>query len=187
MKVDIFNTDKKYNIIYADPPWKYNSRNNKNTRFGGGAIGHYSLMSFDDIAKLPIENIAADNCALFMWCTFPKLPQQLNILKSWGFKYKTIGFNWIKTNKRNGKPFFGIGYYTKSNSEICILATRGKMKPVSNKVSSIVIEPRREHSRKPDCIRWKIVELFGDLPRIELFARQNIDGWDCWGDQAPEN
>lgn len=159
MNIDIFNTDKKYNIIYANPPWK---------------------SSLKSILDLPIQNIAADNCALFLWCTFPKLPQQLKVLESWGFKYITVGFTWIKTNKNNGKPFFGIGHYTKSNSEICVLAIKGKMKPISNKVSSIIVEPRQVGARKPDCIRWKIEHLFGDLPRIELFSKVDVDGWDYW-------
>ena len=172
MKVDIYNTDKKYNIIYADPPWKYNSRANHKTRFRGGACGHYNLMSMDEIKKVPIPKLADDNCVLFMWCTFPYLDEQIKLFEYWGFKYKTLGFSWIKTNKKNGKPFFGVGYYAKSNCEVCLMGIKGKMKPISNKVSSCVISERREHSRKPDEVRNKIVELFGDIPRIELFARQ---------------
>ena len=184
MKIDIYNTDKKYNIIYADPPWKYNSRANHKTRFRGGACGHYNLMSMDEIKKVPIPKLADDNCVLFMWCTFPYLDEQIKLFECWGFKYKTLGFSWIKTNKKNGKPFFGVGYYAKSNCEVCLMGIKGKMKPISNKVSSCVISERREHSRKPDEVRNKIVELFGDIPRIELFARQHADGWDCWGNEV---
>ncbi|MDD5022181.1 MAG: MT-A70 family methyltransferase [Endomicrobiaceae bacterium] len=184
MFVDIFNTPHKYNIIYADPPWKYNARNNQNTRFGGGAAGHYPVMSYKDIAALPIGNIAADNCALFLWVTFPHLLEQIQIFESWGFTYRTLGFSWIKTNPKNGKPFFGIGYYSKSNCEVCLLGVRGKMVPVNNLVSSCVISPRREHSRKPDEVGERIVTMFGDIPRIELFARKHTDGWDCWGNEV---
>lgn len=184
MKVDIFNTDKKYNIIYADPPWKYNSRANHKTRFRGGACGHYDLMSMKEIEELPVPELASENCALLLWTTFPYLDEQIKLFEKGGFKYKTLGFSWIKTNAKNGKPFFGVGYYAKSNCECCLLGVKGKMKPVSNKISSCVISPRREHSRKPDEIRKLIVELFGDIPRIELFARQHADGWDCWGNEV---
>ena len=174
----------KYQIIYADPPWKYNARNNKNTKFGGGCDAHYDCLSKEEIWNLPINKIADDNCYLFLWVTFPNLPQCIETFKHWGFQYKTIAFNWVKTNKNNGKPFFGIGYYTKSNSEVCLLGIKGKVKPESNYVSSIVINPREQHSKKPDCVRDKIVELCGDLPRIELFARQKVEGWDCWGNEV---
>lgn len=183
MKVNIYNTNKKYNIIYADPPWRYNARNNPRTRFGKGAYGHYSLMTMEDIEKLPIDKISADNCALFLWVTFPYLDKQIKLFEKWGFEYKTLGFSWIKTNKKNNKPFFGIGYYSKSNCEVCLLGIKGKMKPISNKISSCVIAPKEEHSKKPDEVRKRIVDLFGDLPRIELFARQETDGWDCFGDE----
>lgn len=184
MFVDIHNTNKKYNIIYADPPWKYNDRNSPGTKFGGGAGGHYKMLSMREIESFPISAIADENCALLLWCTFPHLHKQIKLFEKWGFKYKTLGFSWIKTNPRDGKPFFGIGYYAKSNCEVCLLGIKGKMKPVSNSVSSCVIAPRMAHSKKPDEIRDKIVELFGDLPRIELFARKHADGWDCWGDEV---
>jgi len=173
--------DKKYSIIYADPPWKYNSRANHKTRFRGGACGHYSLMTMDEITALPINDLAEENCALFLWCTFPYLEDQIKLFSAWGFEYRTLGFSWIKTNPVNHEPFFGVGYYAKINCEVCLMGIKGKMHPISNKVSSVVIAPRREHSRKPDEVRERIVELFGDLPRIELFARQATPGWDIWG------
>lgn len=182
MFTDIFDTNKKYGIIYADPPWMYNKRN-KGTRFGGGAGGHYPLMKTEDIAALPISRISADNCALFLWTTFPYLAEQLGVIERWGFTYRTLGFSWVKTNRQNGKPFFGVGHYAKSNCEVCLLGIKGRMKVISNKVSSCIISPKREHSRKPDEVRNRIVELFGDIPRIELFARQQTDGWDAWGNE----
>ena len=175
---------EKYSIIYADPPWKYNSRANQKTRFRGGACGHYNLMSMDEIKALPIPDLADDNCVLFLWCTFPYLDEQIQLFEHWGFEYKTLGFSWIKTNPKNGKPFFGVGYYAKSNAEVCLMGIKGRMKPASNSVSSVVIAPRREHSKKPDEIRDRIVTLFGDIPRIELFARQKTDGWDVWGNEV---
>lgn len=176
--------NKKYQIIYADPPWKYNSRANHKTRFRGGACGHYDLMPMEDIKKIPIGSIADTNCALFLWCTFPYLDEQIQLFKHWGFRYRTLGFSWIKTNPKNGKPFFGVGYYAKSNAEVCLMGMRGQLKTKSNRVSSVVISPREEHSKKPDEVRNRIVELFGDVPRIELFARQKTEGWDVWGNEV---
>ena len=165
---------KKYNIIYADPPWKY----------GNDAKKHYPTIPIQDIHNFPVDKIAADNCALFLWVTFPILPEALETVRKWGFRYVTVAFTWIKTNKRNRNPFFGMGNWTRANAEICVLGFRGKLKRNSNKVSQVVLSPLREHSRKPDEIRDKIVELMGDLPRIELFARQSAKGWDCWGNET---
>lgn len=177
----------KYQIIYADPPWKYNSKANHKTRFRGGACGHYELMSMEEIKKLPIDKISDENCVLFMWCTFPYLDEQIKLFEHWGFEYRTVGFTWVKTNKKNGKPFFGVGYYAKSNAEVCLMGIKGKMKPVSNKVSSVIISPRQEHSKKPCEARERIVELFGNIPRIELFARTKKKGWDVWGNEVISN
>ena len=182
--------DKKYNIIYADPAWKYKSRSSPNqiSKYSSTkANDYYNLLDFETIYKLPVNKIADDNCYLFLWVTFPLLDKSIITFEKWGFKYKTIGFNWVKTNKKDGKPFFGVGYYTKSNSEICLLGVKGKVKPKSNFVSSIIIEPKNEHSKKPLIVKDRIVELCGDLPRIELFAR-NVglfeDGWDYWGNEV---
>lgn len=179
MKVDIFNTDKKYNIIYADPPWEYRNMGN----IQATANAHYQTIKQKDIEALPIENLAADNCILFMWATFPKLQEALNTIKAWGFEYKTVGFTWVKKNK-NGSNFFGVGWYTKSNAEVCLIGVKGKSPKVSNSVSSIIESVREEHSKKPDIVRNKIIEFAGDITRIELFARQHADGWDCWGNEC---
>lgn len=172
---------KKYNIIYADPPWKYNNRNNEGTRFGLGVHGHYDTLSLGQLKALPVNSIAADNCMLFLWVTFPRLQEGLDVIKAWGFSYKTLGFSWIKTNKKNDRPFFGIGFYTKSNCEVCLIAVKGKPIKVSNSVSSVIISPLQEHSKKPEIVRNKIVELCGDIPCIELFARNKPQDWDVWG------
>lgn len=178
---------KKYNIIYADPAWSYKDKRDKHTRLSGGASVHYKTMDISDIKALPIQNIADDNCMLFLWVTFPNLQEGLDVIKSWGFKYKTLGFSWIKTNKKNGKPFFGIGYYTKSNCEVCLIAVKGKPIKISNYISSVVIEPIGKHSEKPASVREKIVELCGDIPRVELFARTKTKGWDVWGNEVKSN
>lgn len=184
MRVDIFNTDKKYNVIYADPPWSYKDKRNTHPRLCGGALSHYETMNIEDIKNLPIPDITDENAILFLWVTFPNLQEGLDVIKAWGFKYKTLGFSWVKTNRNNGKPFFGIGYYTKSNCECCLIGIKGKPPKASNSVSSVVISPREEHSKKPDEVRDRIVEFTGDVPRIELFARQYADGWDCWGNEV---
>lgn len=174
----------KYNIVLADPPWKYNTRNNPNTKFGGGANGHYPCLSVDEIKAFNVDSITEDNSALFLWITFPRLREGLDVLKAWGFDYRTVAFTWVKTNKKNNNPFFGIGYYTKSNAEICLLGIKGKMKVVSNYVSQIVLSPKSIHSAKPPEIHDRIVQLFGDIPRVELFARNPKNGWDVFGNQV---
>jgi len=177
--------NKRYKVIYADPPWRYNARNNTDTKFGGGAMGHYETMSLVEIKELPIQSITDNDSMLFLWATFPKLKEALEVMEFWGFQYKTLGFSWIKTNKRNSKPFFGVGYYTKSNCEVCLIGVKGKPIKESDSVSSVIISPREEHSKKPDEARKRIVQLCGDVPRIELFAREKHEGWDVWGNEAP--
>ena len=180
MKVDIFNTDKKYNIIYADPPWKYGGGKDKN--FRGLAVDHYPTMKTKDICNIPVNNIAAD-AVLFMWVTYPQLEDAFKVASAWGFKYRTAAFTWVKFGK-NGKPCFGLGFWTRSNAEICLIFTKGNYpRRVNNKVEQIILSERLKHSKKPSEARTRIVELLGDLPRIELFAREEYDGWDCWGNE----
>ena len=184
MVVDIYNTEKKYNIIYADPPWRYKVWS-RDTGLGRSAESHYSTMKKEDIQNLPIKNITTKDAVLFLWITYPCLEEGLELIKKWGFTYKTCAFSWIKINKKSETPFVGMGYYTRANNEICLLATKGKtLKRKSKSVRQVVLSKIREHSRKPDEVRERIVELFGDLPRIELFARQQVEGWDCWGDEV---
>jgi len=174
---------RQYNIIYADCPWNYKDKRDKHPRMCGGASAHYNTMSMLDLKALPVSDICAENCYIFMWATFPNLREALELMKEWGFIYKTLGFSWIKTNKKNGKPFFGIGYYIKSNCEVCLMGLKGKPFKVSNSISSVVISPREEHSKKPDIVRDNIVRFCGDVPRIELFARERHEGWDSWGNE----
>ena len=145
-------------------------------------------MKMTDIKEMgkTIQDISAEDCMLFMWATFPNLIEAIETIKAWGFTYKTLGFSWIKTNKNNGKPFFGIGFYTKSNCEVCLLAIKGKPSnlKVSDSISSCIISEKREHSRKPDEARERIEQLVGQVPKIELFARQTVEGWDCWGNEV---
>lgn len=180
--VDIYKADKKYNVIYADPPWRYQDKG-----CSGSAESHYGTMKIGDICNLPVKDIADKNAVLFMWVTYPMLSEGLKLIEAWGFKYKTIGFQWIKTNKKNKSTFFfGLGRWTRGNTECCLIATRGKIGRVSNSISQLIIEPIQHHSKKPDVVREKIVELVGDLPRIELFARNQSDGWDVWGNEVSD-
>ena len=148
---------------------------------GRSAENHYPTMSLEDIKNLPINNLADKNCALFMWTTIPLLKDSFSVLDSWGFEYKSIAFVWIKLNKKSDTLFWGMGHWTRSNAELCILATKGHPKRKSAKVHQVIMSHIQQHSKKPDEARERIIELIGDLPRIELFAREKKDGWDSWG------
>ena len=175
---------KKYKIIYADPPWSYKVWS-RETGLGRSAESHYKTMDKEDIQNLNVQSICEEDCVLFLWVTAPCLLEGIELIKKWGFEYKTIGFNWVKKNKKSDKWFFGMGYYTRANSELCLLATKGKsLKRISRSVHQIVDDRILRHSEKPDSVRKKIVELFGDLQRIELFAREKKKGWDCWGNEV---
>ena len=141
-------------------------------------------MSKQNIQLLDIPSICEDDCTLFLWVTFPCLQEGLELIEKWGFTYKTCAFNWTKKNKKADSYFWGLGYWTRSNSELCLLATKGKPKRVSKSVHQVIDAKIEEHSKKPVIVRDKIVELMGDLPRIELFARQQAEGWSSWGNQC---
>ena len=174
---------KEYQILYADPPWTYRVwSGNGNKR---SACKHYPIMTKEELQKLPIQKISAKNSVLLIWVTAPCLEEGLELIKKWGFVYKTIGFTWIKKNRKSDSLFWGMGFYTRANAELCLLATKGKpLKRASRGVHQVVESHIREHSRKPDEVRSRITELFGDLPRIELFTRQKIQGWDAWGNEV---
>lgn len=141
-------------------------------------------MSIEEIKALPVGELADKNCALFMWLTFPCLYEALDALKAWGFEYKTVAFVWVKQNRKSNGLFWGMGYWTRANAELCILATRGHPKRISPRVHQIIISHVEQHSKKPDEARDRIISLMGDLPRIELFARQATKGWDVWGNEV---
>jgi N6-adenosine-specific RNA methylase IME4 len=180
--------NKKYNVIYADPPWQYNNYNYARTKDGRrakrGVAKEYGVMNIEDIKQLPVQDISDDNCILFLWVTFPLLYEGLDTMKAWGFEYKTCGFNWIKKNKVSDSLFWGMGNWTRSNSELCLLGVKGKPERMSASVHQVVLSPIDKHSKKPDIVRDRIVELCGDVPRIELFARQYVPGWDVWGNEV---
>ena len=172
----------KYQIIYADPAWSYKDKANSGKR---GACHKYKLMDNDDIINLPVYNIAAKNSICFMWCTMPHLNIGINAMYKWGFEYKTVAFIWIKKNRVSKTNFFGMGRWTRSNSEVILLGVRGKIKRLDASISQIIEAPiLKPHSRKPSIIRDKIIQLVGDLKRVELFATENVSGWDCIGYDA---
>ena len=171
--------DKKYNIIYADPAWHFKSWSKKGNE--RSATRHYNCLNVDDICNIPVTSIAENDCILFIWVIDSMLPEAMEVIKRWGFNYKTVGFTWVKQNKKSDGYFTGLGYWSRCNPEQCLLATKGNPKRLSKSVRQLIVSKIREHSRKPDCVRDRIGELCGDLPRIELFARQKVDGWDVWG------
>jgi len=174
----------KYNIIYADPPWNSNSQFGRDKNKGNKQ--HYPLMNLSDIKALPINNLADDNCILFLWVVDTQLFDAKEVIDSWGFKYKTVGFTWVKETS-TGKDHFGVGMWTRKNPEMCLIATKGHPKRINAGIRQLQRHKVREHSQKPDEIRNEIVKLCGDLPRIELFARNKTDGWDVWGNEVESN
>jgi len=176
-----------YGAILADPPWSFKA-------WSGAALpsraddAHYQTQSMEWIASLPVADLAADDCALFLWVCWPTMPEALEIISGWGFKYKTCGFCWVKGNSLplfpdDFKDKMGLGYWTRANSEVCLLATRGKPKRKDAGVRQVIQAPLREHSRKPDCTHERIERLV-DGPYCELFARAPRAGWDCWGNEV---
>lgn len=170
-----------YDIILADPPWKFETWSDKGKN--RSAENYYSTMTVNELSKLIIP--AAGNAVLFMWAIWPMLPQALELIDTWGFNYKTIAWVWVKANKRGMGFFTGLGYYTRANTEPCLLATRGKpLKPENRSIQALIYSPIRQHSRKPDEQYQKIESLYPSKRYLELFARYNHSGWDAWGNQV---
>lgn len=171
---------EKYSVIYADPPWEFKVYSGKGKM--RSAERHYDTMTLDDIAALPVEALAAENCALFLWAVLPELPGALELIKAWSFNFKTVAFTWIKQNRGGEGLFTGMGYWTRANAEICILATRGSPLRLAMDVHQVIMAPVREHSRKPDETAPRIERLLAG-PYLELFAREQRHGWTTWGNE----
>jgi N6-adenosine-specific RNA methylase IME4 len=183
--------DKKYNIIYADPPWQYHlwkvshsmPHSKREVRM---ASAFYNTMSTEEICNLPVQQIADKECMLFMWVTNPLLPDGLKVIEAWGFKYLTVAFVWVKINPGSTRKLkLGLGYYTRPNAEVCLLAKKRTVRPINRSINQVHHSRVGKHSEKPGLFRDQIVKLLGDKPRIELFARHKINGWDQWGNQVP--
>jgi N6-adenosine-specific RNA methylase IME4 len=172
----------KFAVIYADPAWSYRVWNKKGN--GRTAENHYPTMSVKEICALPVADIAAKDSALFLWATYPNLPEAFEVIRAWGFTYKTVAFTWVKTCRKSPGYFMSLGHWTRANAEICLFATKGHPRRISKSVRQLIVSPVRRHSQKPDEARTRIVELMGDLPRVELFAREKAEGWSAWGNEV---
>lgn len=177
----------RFQIVYADPPWQYRDRGIR-----GAADQHYSTLTLDQICALPVARLAAPDAALFLWVTWPMIADAFRVIDAWGFTFKTGAFAWVKTTKNAGDAV-GLGHWTRGNTEPCLLATRGKPRRLDAGVRQVVLDeslpestvfaPRGAHSAKPPAVRDLIVRLLGDLPRVELFARERAPGWHSWGNE----
>jgi len=167
---------KKFNILVLDPPWQYSDKAGDR-----GAEARYATMSFRELSELRVSALADDNCACFLWVTGPFMMDGLRLLKMWGFQYKNVCFTWIKKNKKSDTLFTGMGHYSRSNAEFVLLGMKGKLDRESKSVHSVVMAPVGEHSAKPAQVMDRIVDLFGDLPRLEIFARNKTPGWEQTG------
>lgn len=175
----------KYEVIYADPPWHYYGDPQKDQAAGK----HYDLMSTDDIAALPVSSITAPRAALFLWATGPRLPEAIEVMKAWGFHYRGVAYVWVKT-ARDGHIISGQGVrptFTKPTTEFLLVGStsrRGRpLKLLTEAQGQVVLASRGRHSEKPAVFREKIIELLGDVSKIELFARERVSGWDAWGNE----
>ena len=171
----------KYGVILADPPWKFET---------WGKLGqkrsperYYPTQTDDWLKALPVADLAADDCVCFMWATYPKLAEALDVMTAWGFAYRTVAFTWIKQNSSGVGVFMGLGYWTRGNAEICLLGRKGNPKRKAKDVLQVIMSPRREHSLKPDEQYGRIERLVNG-PYIELFARRRWPGWDAWGNEV---
>jgi len=169
---------KHYRLIYADPPWTFATYSAKGK--GRSPEAYYDCLSLAELASLPVAEWAAEDAVLLLWTTDPLLEKAFEVIRAWGFTYKTVGFYWVKQN-RSGVGFFtGLGFWTRANPEPCLLATRGNPRRKAADVAKLVVSPRREHSRKPDEI-YERIERLCEGPYLELFARTTRPGWDAWG------
>lgn len=177
----------KYGVIYADPPWTFQTHSDKGK--GRSAVAHYDCMSLADIKALPVADLAAQDCVLLLWTTDPHLRNAFDVIEAWGFAYKTVGFYWAKCPQDTYQRGYtddwpiGTGYWTRANPEQCLLATRGHPKRLNADVRKLIVSPRREHSRKPDEV-YERIERLCTGPYLELFARQRRAGWDAWGSEV---
>lgn len=172
----------QYDVILADPPWNFDTWGKKDNARTPSA--HYDTMNLEDICSLPIRDLAAENCALFMWSVWPRIFDAQAVFEAWGFRYRTLGFEWVKMNPSGLGFHIGLGYYTRANSEPCLLAVKGSMKVSTRSERNLLMTPIREHSQKPDEQYGKIERLYPNMRYLELFARRRRKGWDAFGNEV---
>lgn len=183
---------KTYGALLIDPPWRFEVWD-KDTGNGRSAELHYPTMSLAELQALPVDSIMADDCTVFMWATWPTLPDAMVLGEAWGLQYKTCAFLWAKMNKHmtgrfgivehDANWFMGMGYWTRANTEPCLLFTKGKPKRKAADVRQLIVSPIRRHSQKPDE-QYRLIEQLVDGPYCELFARQAYPGWERWGNEV---
>lgn len=178
--VSMAESGQRFSVIYADPPWEFKVYSGKGKQ--RSAERYYDTASLDALKKLPVQALAAQDCALFMWCVSPELPGALALLEAWGFEYKTVGFAWAKENESGVGWFMGMGYWTRANVELCLFATRGSPLRLAMDVRQLVVAPIGAHSEKPEEVRERIERLLAG-PYLELFARRPVKGWTIWGNE----
>jgi len=182
---------KKYQIIYADPPWQYADQKGKDPKLGGIT---YPTMPLEEIKSLRVQDISDKDCMLFLWATMPLLKEALEVIEAWEFRYITCAFCWVKKNPNGQGIYSGLGHWVNGNAELCLMGKKGKPQRIAKNVKQIIQHPRQRHSKKPDEVRDRIVKLMGDIPRIELFTRPDpqlkldgtntFDGWSVWGNEV---
>jgi len=199
----LMSTKKLYDIVYIDPPWQFNARNNTGTSFGGGAMAHYPTMPMKEISNLDFTKIMKPNGLMYCWVTLAKLDQCITAMAKKNLVYVTTGFVWIKTNKKGTlaptsnklsvfdkneyrNVFYGVGNYTASNAEICLIFRKGRMVKHKTKVSQVIISPLDVHSKKPQEARdlLNIMYPSPEFDKIEIFARTEATGFDIVGNQS---
>ena len=188
MNIDINNPPRKYRVIYADPAWKFGNRNTGGT-MKSAAEAKYTVTSLADMAAMPVAGLADEHCLLVMWWVGAMPQDAINLCKSWGFRLVNMnGFVWRKLTK-TGIPFFGMGFSTRAGSESALIGVRGKLGELidDHSVRAVIEAKVGRHSQKPHEFREAIEKLCGDVPRVELFARDAAAGWDRWGNQAPQD
>jgi N6-adenosine-specific RNA methylase IME4 len=181
------NANRRFKVIYADPPWSFTAYTGKEKQ--RSADRRYDTSSLEAIMALPVADLADDDCALFLWTVWPELPGALDVIKAWGFTYKTVAFVWVKTTPtaevvhRTGDGLhWGMGFWTRANTEICLLATKGNPLRLAENVHQIVLAPVGEHSVKPNAVRARIEQLLAG-PYLEIFARRAAPDWTVWGNE----
>lgn len=173
---------KKYSIIYCDPPWSYRNKkvfgkfHNKDGYVDGGCLSKYDTLSLSELKEIPIKDIADKACALFLWATTPLLPEALEVMEAWGFSYKTSLY-WRKIMS------LGMGYWYRGQVEQLLLGVKGKLKAFHIQRANIIQTKVHSHSQKPDEF-YELIEMTALEPKIELFARNKREGWDCWGNEV---